>query len=106
MRAGGVRCGGKGRARMSVNYLYIAIAVYLVIGFILTRVILKGTSIKFSFRDLVVGPVVMPVLFLTMMVFDLSEEVWAKILILLAFDPPEKMRAKPLPPGVDKIELN
>ena len=84
---------------MQINYYYVALATYLVLGFILTRIVLKGTSLKLGFRDVIVGPVVMPVLFMILICFDISEEVWAKILIILHFDPPEQMRAKPRAPG-------
>lgn len=89
-----------------MNYLYIGIAVYYVLGFILTRVILKGTSIRMGFRDFLVAPLAMPVLFVALMVCDISEEAWAKILVMLDFDPPEKMRARPIDKfQPDKIDL-
>lgn len=89
-----------------MGYVYIGIAVYYVLGFILTRVILKGTTIRMSFRDFVVAPFAMPVLFVVLMVFDISEEAWARILVMLDFDPPEQMRAKPLEKfRPDKIDL-
>ncbi len=87
-------------------YLYIGLAAYLVLGFVLTRVVLKGTTMRLSFRDLVVGPVAMPVLFLVLLVFDISEEAWSNLLAMLAFDRPEIMRAKPIDRFVpDKIDI-
>lgn len=90
-----------------MNYLYIGIGIYYVLGFILTRVILKGTTIRMGFRDFLVAPLAMPVLFVVLMVFDVSEEAWAKILVILDFEPPERMRAKPIERFVpDKIDIN
>lgn len=90
-----------------MNYLYIGIGVYYVLGFILTRVILKGTTIRMGFRDFLVAPLAMPVLFVVLMAFDVSEEAWAKILVILDFDPPERMRAKPIERfEPDKIDVN
>lgn len=89
-----------------MTYVYIGIGAYLVIGFILTRVVLKGTTMRLSFRDLVVGPIAMPVLFLVLLVFDISEEAWSNILAMLAFDRPEIMRAKAIDSFVpDKIDI-
>jgi hypothetical protein len=89
-----------------VTYLYIGIAIYYVLGFILTRVILKGTTIRMGFRDFLFAPLAMPVLFVVLMVFDISEEAWAKMLVMLDFDPPEQMRAKPIDKFVpDKIDI-
>ncbi|MBX7199233.1 MAG: hypothetical protein K1X51_07625 [Rhodospirillaceae bacterium] len=89
-----------------MTYVYIGIGVYYVLGFILTRVILKGTTLRMGFRDFIVAPFAMPVLFVVLMVFDLSEEAWARILVMLDFDPPEKMRAKPIDKfQPDKIDL-
>lgn len=76
-------------------WLWGAAAVYLLLGLILTRVVLKGTTYRLRFRDVVVGSVAMPILFVLLMVFEISDETWRRILILLAFDPPEIMRAKP-----------
>lgn len=78
------------------DILWGAAGIYLVLGLILTRVILRGTTYRLKFRDAVVGSFVMPVLFLLLMFFEVSDETWRRILIMLAFDPPEIMRAKPL----------
>lgn len=89
-----------------MNYLYIGLGVYYLLGFVLTRVILKGTTIRMGLRDFLFAPLAMPVLFVVLMVFDISEEAWAKILVILDFDPPEQMRAKPLDKfQPDKIDI-
>ena len=85
---------------MPMTYFYFGLAAYLVLGVVLTYMILPGPmKRRLSFRDVVVGAVVMPVLFVLLMVFDISEEMWARILIVLAFDPPEKMRPGPPKPA-------
>ena len=81
------------------HWLWGAAGAYLVLGLILTKVILKGTTYRLKFRDALVGSVAMPILFLLLMFFEISDETWRRILIMLAFDPPEIMRAKPLEPA-------
>ena len=77
-------------------YVWAGLAAYLVIGLILTYSILPGPNKRpLRFRDIVLGSLFMPILFVILIVFDISEEMWAKILIVLDFDPPEIMRAKP-----------
>jgi hypothetical protein len=80
-------------------YFYFGLAAYLVVGLILTFVILPGPNKRrLSFRDVVTGAMFMPILFVILICFDLSEEAWARLLIILAFDPPEKMRPGPPKP--------
>jgi hypothetical protein len=81
-----------------MTYFYFGLAAYLVLGVILTFVILPGPmKRRLGFRDVVLGSIFMPILFVLLIFFDISEEMWARILIVLAFDPPEKMR-----PGAPK----
>lgn len=77
-------------------YVVLAVAAYLVLGVVLTWSLLKGTTRRFRFRDAVLGAVFMPVLFVLLLLFELLEGVWERLLILLDFDPPEEMRAGPV----------
>lgn len=80
-------------------YLLLAIGAYLVAGLVLTFMILPGPNKRrLRFRDVIIGSIAMPVLFVLLIVFDISEEAWARILIMLDFDPPEIMRAGPKKP--------
>ncbi len=77
-------------------YLGSAILVYLLIGVVLTRsVSTRGPTLRISFRDVVVGAVLMPVVFLLALVCIAFEELWARLLIALDYEPPEEMRAGP-----------
>ncbi|MHB1206237.1 MAG: hypothetical protein ACYCZX_11755 [Rhodospirillaceae bacterium] len=83
-------------------YLIIGVSAYLAAGLVLTYMILPGPMKRaLRFRDVIVGPIAMPVLFVLLIVFDISEEAWARILIMLDFDPPEVMRARPKPTSHD-----
>jgi len=85
-----------------MNYTLIAIGAYLVVGIMLTRVILRIPRRRLRFRDMVIGAVAMPVLFLALLFLTFLEDAWKRLLIVLDFTPPEEMRAGPKPkPDVD-----
>ena len=83
-------------------YAYSGAAAYLIGGFFLTRSILKSTTMRLSFRDVVFGSVFMPILFVFFLLFELMEEAWKRLLLTLDFDAPEEMRAGPVEPADDR----
>ena len=89
-----------------MNYFYIGIAVYLVAGLVLTRSILKNTSMRMRFRDAVLGAVATPILFTAMLAFELFEDLWARLLVMLDYDPPEEMRAGPKEPVREQPKID
>ena len=90
------RASRESSAGVAMNYLLCGLLAYLVLGVVLSYAILPGPmKRRLRFRDVVLGAFFMPVLFLLLIFFDISEDMWARILIVLDFDPPEKMRAGP-----------
>ena len=79
------------------HYVRYAIAGYLFVGLLLTRVILRAPSHRMRIRDYLIGSVAMPILFVALLTCVVSEDLMRKILIALDFDPPENMRAGPRP---------
>ncbi len=79
-------------------YFLIAAAAYLLVGVILARTVFKAPSMRLRFRDHLLGAVCMPVLFVALLVFSLIEDLWARLLIVLDYEPPEEMRAGPKDP--------
>ena len=89
-----------------MKYVALSVALYLVLGFFLTRWIIKGTTRRLGFRDIVVGPVAMPILCLFLILFTLCEKLWARLLIVLDLDPPEEMRAGPREPADRDVDFD
>jgi hypothetical protein len=72
-----------------------------VIGIILTYNVLALPRRRLKLRDLVVGAVVMPVLAVVLVLCEVFEKAWKRLLIILDYNPPEEMRAGPKPPSED-----
>jgi hypothetical protein len=87
-----------------MNYTLIAIGCYLVVGIFLTHVVLRLPRQRLKFRDIVLGAVAMPVLFVALLVLTFLEDAWKRLLIVLDYNPPEEMRAGPKPkPDADGL---
>lgn len=84
-----------------VELKWIVIATYLVLGVVLTRVVFRAPSLKMRLRDYTLGALFMPILFVALLLFMLFEELWARLLIVLDYNPPEEMRAGPKEPDSD-----
>lgn len=83
-----------------MTYIYIVIAVYLITGLYLTRVMLAGMQRRRShLRDWVLGSVSMPVVMLIGLLCLVVEKLWARLLVALDYEPPEEMRAGPVEPA-------
>ncbi len=77
-----------------MTYVLSAIATYLALGLFLTRYV-TAPKMRMRFSDLVLGGLFMPIIMTGLLLFMLYEAAWKRILIALAFDPPEEMRAGP-----------
>ena len=75
-------------------YVLSAIAAYLALGLFLTRYV-TAPKLRMRFGDAVLGACFMPIIMIGLLLFMLYEKMWKRILIALAFDPPEEMRASP-----------
>ncbi len=75
-------------------YALSALAAYLVLGLILTRYV-AAPGLRMKFSDAVLGAFFMPVIMTGLVACMIYEAAWKRILIALAFDPPEEMRAGP-----------
>ncbi len=76
------------------------IGAYLLTGLIMTRNVLRRPKSRNKMRlhDWVIGSFVMPMMFVFLMACVLWEKLWARLLIVLDFNPPEEMRAGPKDP--------
>lgn len=81
------------------NIVWIAILVYLLVGLFLTQNVLRAPTLKMRLRDMAIGAVVMPVLFVALLLFAFFEDMWRRLMIVLDLDPPEEMRAGPKEPA-------
>lgn len=77
-----------------MTYALSAVAAYLVFGFFLTRYV-TAPKMGMKFSDAVLGAFFMPVIMAGLLACIAYEAAWKRILIALAFDPPEEMRAGP-----------
>lgn len=86
---------------MMTYVLYGLAGAYLLWGMVLTYTLRSGLHRRGGFmRDWLLGPLVLPVLFLIGLAFMAWEKLWARLMIVLDLDPPEEMRAGPAPkPG-------
>jgi hypothetical protein len=86
-----------------MTYVLYGALAYLVIGAGLTRLIFSGPGTpRGTFKDFVIGSLIIPVVSVALLIFILFEKLWARLLIALDYEPPENMRAGPLePPGQD-----
>ena len=83
-----------------MTYTLSGIAAYLVLGAILTYSVFREMRRpRRRFRDFALGSVLMPILLVLLLLFILFEKLWARLLIVLDFDPPEDMRAGPAEPA-------
>ncbi len=79
-----------------IYVLYGLAAAYLIFGAILTHAMLAAMHRRrHPLKDWVFGILGMPVLFFIGVVFMACEKLWARLLLLLAFEKPEEMRAGP-----------
>lgn len=80
--------------------LYGCAAAYLLWGIFLTHSLLSGLRRRRTIvRDWLLGPLVLPVLFVVGLVFMACEKLWARLLVMLDYEPPEQMRAGPVEPS-------
>lgn len=79
-------------------YVLGAVAAYLALGFILTRYV-TAPSLRMKLSDAFLGAFFMPVIMAGLLLCTLYEAAWKRLLIALAFDPPEEMRAGPEEPA-------
>lgn len=77
-----------------MTYALSAFAAYLVFGFLLTRYV-TAPKMHMRFSDAILGALFMPVIMAGLLACIAYEAAWKRILIALAFDPPEEMRAGP-----------
>lgn len=84
-----------------MTYILSAIFIYLVLGLILTRNVLRMPRRRMRFWDVALGAVIMPVLSLILFLCIIGEDLWKRLLIALDLNPPEEMRAGPKPPTGD-----
>lgn len=82
-------------------YVLSVLAAYLLLGFFLTRYV-TAPKMGMKFSDAVLGSFFMPVIMTGLLGFMLYESAWKRILIALAFDPPEEMRAGPKEEAADE----
>lgn len=77
-------------------------AAYLAFGAFLTSSMMAAMHRRrHPIRDWVLGSCFMPVLFVVGLVCMFCEKLWARILPLLDFEPPEQMRAGPADPAAE-----
>ena len=72
--------------------LYGLLAGYLIIGLILARNVLRVPRKRQRLRDLALGAVVMPVLFVALLVAELFNKAWRRLMLMLNLKPPEEMQ--------------
>ena len=82
-----------------MNYTLFGILAYLVLGVVLTRSVLRIPRRRLRLRDMALGALFMPVLFVILLLSIFFEDLWKRLLIALDFNPPEEMRAGPDSPG-------
>ncbi len=74
--------------------VFSIVGAYLVLGLCLTRYA-TAPNMRMKFRDVILGAAFMPVLLAFMLLCIFFEKAWKRLLVALAFDPPEEMRAGP-----------
>lgn len=79
--------------------LYGLLAAYLITGLILTRTILRAPRKRQRLRDLALGAVVMPVLFVALLVAEAFNKAWRRLMLMLDLKPPEEMQPGPPDPS-------
>lgn len=83
----------------TTHIIWALVSAYLVTGLILTRNVLRVPRKRQRLRDLALGAVVMPVMFVFLMLCVFFEHLWARPLIVLDFKPSEEIRAGPRDPN-------
>jgi ABC-type uncharacterized transport system permease subunit len=84
----------------AAHVIWGLVGAYLVTGLMLTRNVLRRPKSRNKMRlhDWAIGSVVMPAMFVFLMLCVFFEKMWARLLIVLDFNPPEEMRAGPKDP--------
>jgi hypothetical protein len=76
--------------------LWSALALYLVIGLVLTHSLTDGApGLRLRFRDYVLGAFAMPLLTLALYLFILLQKLWYRLLLALDYEPEDRKPETP-----------